>query len=48
MMAQKRTGAAPPPGALALPATTPRPGGPTGDPGERSSPLRPVAGGCGR
>jgi hypothetical protein len=47
-MAHQRTGAAPPPEAVALPATTPRPGGPDGDRGERSSPAVPVGGALGR
>src|SRR5215218_1928391 len=43
-MAHQRTGAAPPPDALALPATTPRPGGPVGECGPRSSPAPPEGG----
>src|SRR4051812_10325986 len=45
-MAHQRTGAAPPPEAVALPATTPRPGGgPGGESGDRSSMSRPVGAG---
>ena len=41
-MAHHMTGAAPPPEAEALPATTPRPGGPVGEVGARLSPALPA------
>jgi hypothetical protein len=41
-MAHHMTGAAPPPEAVPLPATTPRPGGPVGELGERLSPALPT------
>jgi hypothetical protein len=44
-MAHHMTGAAPPPEAEAPPATTPRPGGPEGELGERSSPALPTGAG---
>ena len=43
-MAHQSIGAAPPPGAPALPATTPCPGGAPGELGVRSSPAPPFAG----